>query len=80
MTRRTFTLTPAIIQAAAFIRELDRLKAADADLIKSATPRQHTAVTRAIARRQRLRRELQKWLSDETRPQRGQLPIGDWDD
>jgi len=57
-----------------------RLKAADANLIESATPPQRPAVNRVIARRQRLRRELQRWLGGEVRAQSGRLPIGDWGD
>jgi hypothetical protein len=80
MRRRNLTLTEPLIRAARLLRGLDDLKTADAELIKSGTAIQRSGINRAIARRQRLRREIQRWLSDETRAQHGHLPIGDWED
>jgi hypothetical protein len=79
---RPFQMTPAVQAAANLIRELDRLKRVDAELFKAATTdRQRNAVRRAVARRQTLKRALGRYLSGETRAQRGLLPLRDhWDD
>jgi|HubBroStandDraft_4_1064222.scaffolds.fasta_scaffold797294_1 hypothetical protein len=82
MIHRNFTLTEPIHAVANLLRELDRLKRVDAELFKAATaPAQRQAVQRSVARRRRLRRELQRWVSGEVRSQTGRLPIGDgWQD
>ena len=82
MKPRNFTVTAAMTSAAALLKSLADLKTVDAELTAAATTAtQRQAVRRASTRRRTLKRAISRWLSGETRAQRGLLPLRDhWDD
>jgi hypothetical protein len=82
MRHQNFELTPTMTSAPALLKSLAALKAVDAELFKTATtPTQRNAVRRAASRRRTLKRAISRWLSGETRAQRGLFPLGGgWED